>query len=226
MGYTGIVQRVSSIATCNVKDLMLVLVESLEKVTHFEELSSKLVRPEGIFNYCKEFGNRSDIAEYYELNFTKITEGMTIDELDMEVQNFLGAPSLGERFMWGQGRWRLRSADNRKRFLEHYSKKIDKLRLALDKVIIEMNESAAMLIPPDYRYPLALTTMLGFVKNLRASTWKECADLYEQQLHRWKIETNSAENLQLQREIRNLTNTAANSAKAAAIFSGLNLLLR
>jgi gas vesicle protein len=81
-------------------------------------------------------------------------------------------------------------------------------------------------IPSTYRYPLALDTMLEFVKNFRASTWKECADKYEEQLHRWQMEANGAESIQLQSEIRNLTESAAKSAKAAAIFSGLNFFLK
>ena len=81
-------------------------------------------------------------------------------------------------------------------------------------------------IPSTYRYPLALDTMLGFVENFRASTWKECADKYEEQLHRWQLEANGAESLRLQREIRNLTESTAKSAKAAAIFSGLNFFLK
>jgi len=100
--------------------------------------------------------------------------------------------------------------------------------LVLEKKANDIVENffAVNSIPPDYRYPLALDTIFGFVKNLRASTWKECANLYEEQLHRWQMEANGAESLQLQREIRALTETAAKSAKAAAIFSGLNFFLK
>ena len=81
-------------------------------------------------------------------------------------------------------------------------------------------------IPPDYRYSLALKTMLRFVRNMMASSWKECAMMYEEQIHRWTLEANSAENLELQRQAAYYTQKASGSATAAAIFSGLNFFFK
>ena len=53
MSYTEIVQRVPSIATCDMKDLVEVLAEALEKVSHFEAVNSKLVKATGVFNFYK-----------------------------------------------------------------------------------------------------------------------------------------------------------------------------
>jgi hypothetical protein len=44
------------------------------------------------------------------------------------------------------------------------------------------------VIPEPYRYSLAIETMIEYVNNGRAYTGKECMDLYEEQLHRWKME--------------------------------------
>ena len=229
MSNTEIVQRVSSIATCDVKDLAQILAEALEKVSHFDRLSSKLACIEGVLKFCNEMfriaTSKGEIS--LEQYFIEITGGMTFAELNTEIDKCLGPETFWSFFLWGRGWKRLWSTKARKIFLDSfYDKEVKPLLPIVNNAATEMENSAAMLIPPDYRYPLAIETMLRFVKNLRASTWKECADLYEEQLHRWQMEANSAENLRLQREIRNLTGSAANNAKAAAIFSGLNLLLK
>ena len=53
-----------------------------------------------------------------------------------------------------------------------------------------------MLIPPDYQYSYAMETMLEFVRNRKASTWKECVDLYEEHLLSFRVQKNSAEKQQ------------------------------
>ena len=107
-----------------------------------------------------------------------------------------------------------------------YVQEVEELMPYFNTAVDEMENSSVMLIPLDYRYSLALKIMLSHVRNLRASNWKECADLYEEQLHRWTMESNSAEALQIQQEISSYTRATAKSAKAAAIFSGLNFFLK
>ena len=41
--------------------------------------------------------------------------------------------------------------------------------------------------------------MLGFLRNGRAKNWTELADKYEEAEHRWKMEKDSKENLEIQR---------------------------
>jgi hypothetical protein len=245
MNYTEIVQRVSSIATCDEKELTQVLEEALEKVSCFEKVNSELIKAEGVFNFykyenqvlLKKYANNvKELAKIAPQKFMEITGGMTFSELDLEVNKRLGPPSFWGNVaikIWGAhpgayggSKARLHKPSNMKIFLNSYAKEAEELKPVLNKAAIEVEGSAVMLIPPDYRYSLAIETMLRLVKNLRASTWKECANLYEDQLSKWKIEAKSEESLRLQREIRNLTGAAANSAKAAAIFSGLNLLLK
>jgi len=233
MSNTEIVQRVSSIATCDVKDLAQVLAEALEKVSRFEGLSSKLMRLEGVLKF-REWTFSNDYSKNYllsdnseqriEQKLIEITGGMTSAELDAELDKY-----SGPRKFWDEKGWRRLKFLSSKKFKtlrDSCDKEITELKFIINSEVTEIENSAVMLIPPDYRYSLAIETMLRFVRNLRASTWKECADLYEEQLYRWKMEENSVENLRLKQEIRNLTGTAAKGAKAAAIFSGLNLLLK
>ena len=104
--------------------------------------------------------------------------------------------------------------------------KNEELTPAVESMANEIEQSVVMDIPRDYRYSLALETMLTFVKNRRASTWKECADLYEVTYHQWIMQANSAEALRIQQEISNYTKATARSARTAAIFSGLNFFLK
>ena len=98
--------------------------------------------------------------------------------------------------------------------------------VVMDKISTECaNDAVLQLIPPKYRYPLALKEMSSSVTNMLADSWKECAKLYEEQLHRWTLEKNSAEALILAAQTNALAASAAKSAKAAAIFSGIDLFL-
>ena len=66
-------------------------------------------------------------------------------------------------------------------------------------------------IPESYRYSFALNYMLGLIKAGRASTWRECADKYEAQVHRWTVEANTAEAVAY-------AQSAAQSAALAALL--------
>jgi len=53
--------------------------------------------------------------------------------------------------------------------------------------------TALHVIPSKYCNELALEFMLDLVGCGRAETWTQCADKFEEQLHRWQVEENSAE---------------------------------
>ena len=55
-------------------------------------------------------------------------------------------------------------------------------------------------VPANYRYLIAVQYMLEAFQNQRADTFKEAINLYEEQLHRWKLENASAQMLTLQRQ--------------------------
>lgn len=78
-----------------------------------------------------------------------------------------------------------------------------------------------MLIPEEYRYSFALDTMQGYLKNFRASNWRDCMNLFEEQKHRWLLEQNSNEGLLLQRQMAQSAERAASSAEAAAFFGAV-----
>lgn len=80
------------------------------------------------------------------------------------------------------------------------------------------------LIPNDYNNPLALKTMMKYLMNGQAENWKECSSRYDEQLHRWILEENSAQAVELQRYTAmmaeltaiNTRRTATNTAISAA----------
>ena len=72
------------------------------------------------------------------------------------------------------------------------------------------------LIPEDYRTPLALKTMMKYLMNGQADTWKECSLRYDEQYHRWLLEQNSDEALEIQKYTAIMTEVAAENAGRAA----------
>jgi len=105
MSNTEIVKKVTSIATCNEKDLVQVLSEALEKVLYFEKLSSKLAQAEGVPKfYTYEYQlllnqyrtNTKKLGELGEKKLMEITGGMTYAELDFEIDKRLGPATF-----WG-----------------------------------------------------------------------------------------------------------------------------
>jgi len=69
------------------------------------------------------------------------------------------------------------------------------LKQALEEEIIRLFRNAAALknFPADYGSSLALVYMIDLIDKGRAATWAQCADKYEEQVHRWKVEKNTAE---------------------------------
>jgi len=82
----------------------------------------------------------------------------------------------------------------------------------IDDEIAELLQEATVLhlLPVDYCSSLALEYMIDLLDKGRASTWRECADKYEEQVHRWTVEANSAEAVRY-------AASAARSASWAAI---------
>ena len=85
---------------------------------------------------------------------------------------------------------------------------------------------AVLLIPDDYCYEYALTKMLKFVENKRASSWKRVTDLYEEHLHRMTMEDNTRQILEqsklqteLIKEVRDKVGWATMGAWASAYFA-------
>ncbi|MCL2695881.1 MAG: hypothetical protein FWE69_06100 [Clostridiales bacterium] len=82
--------------------------------------------------------------------------------------------------------------------------------------------TAFLRIPIEYRMPLTIRTMLKYLRNGQADSWKECSLLCDEQIHRWVLEQNSAEALELQKYTALATDRAARNAGLAAAASFLS----
>lgn len=71
---------------------------------------------------------------------------------------------------------------------------------------LEKHSDVVSRIPPVYFYPIAIDYFIEVLSNGRADTFKEAMNLYEEQLHRWKIEDMTKSSMIAQQQ------TAANSA--------------
>lgn len=97
------------------------------------------------------------------------------------------------------------------------------LNARLDEALTLCEQSTALqMIPPAYRYSYAMEQMGHLVQNYRANTWMECADRYEENMHRMRMEAHAEEAAELAALSAFYSHQAAGNARAAAIFSGLN----
>jgi len=74
-----------------------------------------------------------------------------------------------------------------KKDLRQIVQKHDELKIRLEDIIQEKKEIIS-IIPEKYRYPLAANFFAEVLENGRADSMKEAMNLYEEQLHRWKME--------------------------------------
>ncbi|MCL1952402.1 MAG: hypothetical protein FWF60_06200 [Oscillospiraceae bacterium] len=84
----------------------------------------------------------------------------------------------------------------------------------MDEELVQLfkNATALKTVPVDYYSSLALEYMVSLLDKGRAATWAECADKYEEQAHRWKLETNTA-------EAARYAENASRAASSAAIWA-------
>ncbi|MDR2532745.1 MAG: hypothetical protein LBC82_07890 [Oscillospiraceae bacterium] len=108
----------------------------------------------------------------------------------------------------------------RRNQIEKHTLAVSSLQESTDKEISRYTDKI-LLIPPQYRYSLALETMLELIQSGRADSWEKCADKYEEQYHRWVMEQNSQESLELQKQTLAAVKSAKAYAGAAAVFSGI-----
>jgi len=105
---------------------------------------------------------------------------------------------------------------------ENLDAEIDRVSPLLENALNACEQSAALMsIPPAYRYSFAMEQMLQLVLNRRANTWVECADKYEELVHRIRLEQTAEEALELNAISAYYSSQAASSARAAAIFGGI-----
>ncbi|MCL2513992.1 MAG: hypothetical protein FWF08_08825, partial [Oscillospiraceae bacterium] len=90
----------------------------------------------------------------------------------------------------------------------------------------EISERCVILpvIPEDYRTPLALKTMMKYIMNGQADTWKESSLQYDTQYSRWILEQNSAEAIEIQKYTAMMTEVAAKRAGQAATAATISVV--
>jgi hypothetical protein len=213
----------SSIVECDANELSLIFSTGYELIKNFQEASAKLEKAQELaFHFYVRANRKGGNYRAYTTKGELRTLEMTKKELDFKIWKHF--PKYRSDYEYAG----YCSKKQTKELLIIFEQEARDLKIPYDKAekALEENNKIILLIPPDYRYPLALSTMLGFVKNYRASTWKECANLFEEQFHRWKMEANSEESLRLQSEIRDLTGQVARNTRTTAIFSGLIFFLK
>ena len=98
----------------------------------------------------------------------------------------------------------------------HYKQQREEYTEKLPEIEQEAKEYARStsvhIIPKDYRSSFALDNMAKYLEYGKADTWRECMELWDEQLFRWKVEENTA-------AAAEYSSAAARAAKAAAFFS-------
>lgn len=232
---TQIMSQISSVAECDKQGLEVIIGEAYDAINRYISANENIEMCEkllGFYKWRKSCGSLGPISlvppqSTVDKNLKMYLGDITREELYEEWTKRIGAYTEMQKKLLGDPAWGHGGAKDIKRIIDILTKEIEELN-AQKMTEEEFNRKlpVIMLIPPDYRYPLALETMLRFVRNLRASNWKECANLYEEQLHRWHMEMNSAEGLELQRQTKLFAGMASRNSALSAVFSGLNLIFK
>ena len=214
---------VSSIDKCDAKELALLFSIGFEVINNYQTANAEFEKTQVLLDYFSECAKK----------LVGSSPRPNDEELGAEIVKRIGQNSAADQAMNGVHSFGHCSRKNAKKMQDILTQEFEDWKTAYYKAekALEENIDIIEFITPKYRYPLALSTMHELVINLRATTYKECADKYEEQFHRWTIEKNGAESIRIQTEIRNLTGqvakntkSIARSSKATAIFTGLMYL--
>lgn len=76
-----------------------------------------------------------------------------------------------------------------------YLKQLEKAKRIEEKgrAVLDDNNASLSFLPDDYWYPLATTYLYKVVSSERADTLKEALAMFDEQLHRWKMERSNSE---------------------------------
>ena len=93
--------------------------------------------------------------------------------------------------------------------------------------IIENNISSLSILPDDYWYPLATNYIYKIVKQGRADSINQALQMYDEQLHRWKVEEANAAILSEQQSqsesLRGIRKSSAINAAANVVSATANV---
>lgn len=90
--------------------------------------------------------------------------------------------------------------------------------------IYQASYKALSFLPEEYQYPLATGYLVKMVMTNRASTLAEALNLYDEQLHRWRIENAYEQMLAQQQEQANLLRDIDANSQVAAVASTANTI--
>jgi len=201
-------------------------VEALEKYEHFTNLQQwceTASKSKGSILY-KASKNIPDIEDY-DWSEDELTEYNNAKQIYKK---------FGSKIDMDTTKWQGIGQQNQMEFAKKVVKnnalqpdiKESKSELDIAERAVNDNIQYVNLIPPNYRYPLALSEIQSYLENLRAENWKEAVNQFEEQLHRWQMEQNSEEALLLQAQTAVLAGQASSRAGTAALFSGLSFFLK
>lgn len=83
--------------------------------------------------------------------------------------------------------------------------------------IIRVNYSNFIALPEKYRYSFAVSTMLGYLNSMRADNMKEAINLYEEELHRMRMEKGQQRMIMIQQQQQRTLNTIQNYNMVSAV---------
>lgn len=112
-----------------------------------------------------------------------------------------------------------------KKTKKYYDKKISGIQAEINllqsetQFIYESNSHLFSFIPEYYRYPIAITYFYQALINGRADSLKEAINLFEEQLHRWKIENYQQQLLEIQNQQKVYLEKINHNSKVAAAAS-------
>ena len=116
----------------------------------------------------------------------------------------------------GQGEFKAESAKRQKA--------IEKEKAAAQQ-IFDNNVNDLAFLPVDYWYPLATEYLVKVVQADRANTLAEALTMFDEQLHRWKIEEANAEIVAQQKAQTANLNSIRKSSKVSAIANTANAIV-
>lgn len=116
----------------------------------------------------------------------------------------------------GQGEFKAESAKRQKA--------LEKEKAAAQQ-IFDNNVNDLAFLPVDYWYPLATEYLVKVVQADRANTLAEALSMFDEQLHRWKIEEANAEIVAQQKAQTANLNSIRKSSKVSAIANTANAIV-
>lgn len=110
--------------------------------------------------------------------------------------------------------------NNRKKIQEQQTELTKNVNI-LNQIIHE-NYEGLVAVPEAYRYTYAVSTMLRYVEAMRADSMKEAINLYEEELHRMRMEQGQQQIIAIQQEQQQTLASIHNYSRTQTVMSAVN----